>query len=155
MADFNFLIDPPAHEPELEPLVPSFVGPNLKSATKMTPRKFAASVLEVFEKLGGTSWLLTQAIADPKAFLDLLKKLIPKSVQLDDLTGWKINLIDQFGNSVEIQQAGALPESATNAERLKSGQLQIATGGSPSPLDPISSTGQGDSPAINITDIFK
>ena len=128
MPDFDFLTDAP--QPEV---LPPFVGPNLQGAVKMTPRKFAQAVLEVFNELGGASWLMTQAIADPKSFLELLKKLIPKSVQLEDLQGLQINLIDQFGNQLQIQ-TGASPEAAADAAHLKSGQLQSATGGNLPPL---------------------
>ena len=128
MPDFDFLTDAPPPE-----TLPPFVGPNIKDAVRMTPRKFAQAVLEVFNNLGGASWLMTQAIADPKSFLELLKKLIPKSVQLEDLQGLQINLIDQFGNQLQIQ-TGASPEVAADAEHLKSGQLQSATGGNLPPL---------------------
>lgn len=133
MADFNFITEP-ASVPTLSEA--EYVGPNLKSAVKMTPRKFASSVLEVFEKLGGTSWLLSQAIADPKAFLDLLKKLIPKNVQLDNLAGFQVNLIDQFGNEIQI----ATGDTSTGKGQPSDG---IATGGN-LPLDPPSSTGRED-----------
>lgn len=100
-----------------------YVGPNLDTATKMTPKKFAHSVLEVFDKLGGASWLLMQAQIDPKSFLELLKRMIPKSVQLDDLQGIQINLIDQFGNTVQIQTGG---ETATSGNLLESAQPPAA-----------------------------
>lgn len=150
MPDFNFMTEAPP-----EPTTPEYIGPNLKSAVKMTPRKFASSVLEVFEQLGGTSWLLAQAQADPKAFLDLLKKLIPKNVQLDNLAGFTVNLIDQFGNEVRID-TNPNSDSATRIAPETSGQLSgdIATGGSP-PLDLSSSTGQEVSiPVINLKETF-
>jgi len=131
--NFDFLLEPSTPTPEYTP--PEHVGPNLKSAVQMTPKKFANAVLDVFDALGGASWLMTQAKADPKSFLDLLKRMIPKSVQLDDLQGIKINLIDQFGTEVQIQT------QRDTATPLEPGQLQIATGGSP-PSDPASSTGQ-------------
>lgn len=151
--NFNFLTEPVSQPSDPTYVGPTYVGPNFKSAVKMTPRKFAQSVLEVFNKLGGVSWLMTQAEADPKTFLTLLQKLIPKSVQLDDLTGLQVNLIDQFGNQVQIN-AGA--GNATKGS-LKSGQLRnkIATGGTP-PLD-LSSNQEGEPPTdidIDIKDTF-
>lgn len=140
MPDFNFIEDPIIPEDE----TPQYVGPNISKISKMTPRKFAQSVLEVFDKLGGASWLLTQATVDPKGFLDLLKKLIPKSVQLEDLQGIRVNLIDQFGNEVSINtntnsmiNTGATcaqeeaPVVAADAISQEPGHLQIATGGNP------------------------
>lgn len=163
--DFNFLTNP---QPDQTTQQQEYVGPNIKSAVKMTPRMFASSVLEVFEKLGGASWLLLEAEADPKAFLALLSKMIPKSVQLDDLAGIAVTVIDQFGKQVKVEAQGQpnpLPEpqplAATKPSegRMESGQLQIATGGSPSPPDNKSSC-QGETPTqpaqpdIDIIDIF-
>lgn len=165
----DFLLDP--EPPKKEPI---YIGPNIKDTVTMTPRKFAQSVLEVFNKLGGTSWLYTQAEADPRAFLELLKKLIPKSVQLDDLTGLQVSLIDQFGNEIQITKhdSGAPPDAALSSKPTKSGQLpllEIATGGSPSPApdlpanqeicpsEPVTSTGSKESlkPEIDIKNIFE
>lgn len=135
MADLDFdFLDTPETSPENNI---EHIGPNLKSLNAMTPRKFAQSVLEVYEKLGGATWLFTEAKADSKGFLDLLKKLIPKSVQLEDLTGLSVTLIDQFGNEMQIQATGTQPEASpasaiTSREPLEPGQLQSATGGSPS-----------------------
>lgn len=141
--NFDFLV-----EPQLPPdSTPEYIGPNIKTAVRMTPKKFALSVLEVFDKLGGASWLMTQAEADPHAFLDLLKRMIPKSIQLEDLHGIQVNLIDQFGNEVQIQTGDTAPPLQ------KSGQLRIATGGSP-PSDLASSTGQKELPSMEIKDIF-
>lgn len=145
------------HAPKTDtPIEAEYIGPNLKNAVKMTPRKFASSVLEVFEKLGGASWLLIQAKADPKSFLDLLKKMIPKNVQLDNLSGFTINLIDQFGNKVQIDLDNEVttPNPATCSALQESGQPSkgIATGGSP-PLDLSSSTSQEDI-HIDLKDTF-
>ena len=154
--DFDFLIEP-EHIEHAEHNEFAHTGPSIKEAVKMTPRKFATSVLEVFNRLGGASWLMTQAQADPRAFIELLKKLLPKSIQLDDLPGLRINLIDQFGNEVQID-TGAPPDAAAGAERARSGQLpmaqKIATGGSPTSPGLISSPSQEKS-SINIKDIFE
>ena len=98
-ADFNFMAS--ETQSDLDAMQTPNIGPNKLS--KMTPKKFAQAVLEVFDTLGGASWLLTEAQADPKAFMGLLTKLIPKSVQLDGLAGFSVNLIDQFGASISIQ----------------------------------------------------
>lgn len=147
MPDFDFMTEA---LPKLT--TPEYIGPNLKSAVKMTPRKFASSVLEVFEKLGGTSWLLTQAVADPKSFLDLLKKLIPKNVQLDNLSGFTVNLIDQFGNEVQISQTATSETSGQRSRTAKLPDDDIATGGS-LPLDLSSSVGQ-EAPIVELKETF-
>ena len=150
--DFDFLIEPE----HIEHNESVYVGPNIKDAVKMTPRKFATAVLEVFNSLGGASWLMTQAKADPRAFIELLKKLLPKSIQIDDLPGLQINLIDQFGNEVQISTGGA-PDAVTGERLAKSGQLplpqKIATSGSSTPSGLLSSTSQKE-PSIDIKDIF-
>jgi hypothetical protein len=161
MSDFNFIDGPIIPEDE----TPQYVGPNISKVSKMTPRKFAQSVLEVFDKLGGASWLLMQATVDPKGFLDLLKKLIPKSVQLEDLQGIQINLIDQFGNEVAIntgapraQSQPKAPVPAADAISQEPGHLQIATGGNPPPAQKtILPEQEALSPdyEINIKDIFE
>jgi len=125
--------------------LPEHVGPNLATAVKMTPRKFANSVLEVYDKLGNTSWLFNQALADPKAFLALLSKLIPKSVQLDDLAGFTVNVIDQFGARIEISKSD---KPATNPP--ESGQLLIDTSGNPAPQNNASSHCSGEPPTTDI-----
>lgn len=149
-SDFDFLTVPN------EVIEDIYVGPNITEAVKMTPRKFATAVLDVFNRLGGASWLMTQAKADPRAFIELLKKLLPKSIQIDDLPGLQINLIDQFGNEVRIS-TGSAPDAATSKGLAKSGQLpsshEIATGGSPTPSGSLSSTSQKE-PSIDIKDIF-
>lgn len=162
MPDFNF-IDDDTLIPEDK--LPQYVGPNISKVSKMTPRKFAQSVLEVFDKLGGASWLLTQATVDTKGFLDLLKKLIPKSVQLEDLQGIQVNLIDQFGNEVSIntgatcaQSQPEAPVPAADTISQETGHLQIATGGNPPPAsDVIPSKQEALSPDydIDIKDIFE
>lgn len=125
-----------------QPLVPSEMssGPNLAKVTKMTSRKFAQTVLDVFDSLGGASWLLIQAQVDPKGFLELLKKMIPNSVQMGDLQGLTVRLIDQFGNEVHIDARGPTSHPASAAIAAsgdltpRSGQpIEIATGGTPTP----------------------
>lgn len=134
MTDFNFIVDPIS---EPEPLIPEISIPevregNLSKLVKMTPRKFAQSVLDVFEELGGMTWLLTQATNDPRGFLDLLKKILPRNIQAEGLEGITVRLVDQYGNAIEIDtHRGRQPEAASGNIPPESGQLQIATGGTP------------------------
>lgn len=129
---------------------PRYVGPNIKTAVKMTPRKFASSVLEVYQELGGTSWLLQEAILDPKAFLSLLSKLIPKSMQIDDLTGFEVNIVDQFGGRIEINKRNAT--EVPHVQR-RSGQPLIATSGNPAPSDNSSSLRESSTETVIGVDI--
>ena len=159
MKNFNFLLDPPE-----DIVIPSkeHIGPNLNNIGQMTPKKFAASVLEVYSQLGGASWLLMEAKANPRAFLELLKKLIPSGIQMEDLHGFSIRLIDQFGNQIEFEtQTSPLvrdggvpaiaPPTATSGDPShESGQLdEIATGGNPN-----NAVGVVSDIDINIQDTF-
>ena len=40
------------------------------------------SVLEAYQQLGGTDWLVEQGRANPTAFMNLLSKLLPKDVSV-------------------------------------------------------------------------
>lgn len=40
-------------------------------------------VLAAFEELGGTNWLVEVARNDPKTFVPLITKMLPKDVQID------------------------------------------------------------------------
>lgn len=157
MNDFNFLLEPEV-QIDQKPQ-PQFVGPNLNGVTKMTPKQFASSVLEVYNLLGGASWLLTEAKANPRAFLELLKKMIPSGIQMEDLHGFSIRLIDQFGNQIEIDASGGVPAIAPppaargDQSSHEPGQLnqiapkahtEIATGGNP----------QASEAEVNIQDTF-
>ena len=127
MTDFNFIVDP---EPQLlnskEP-----IG-ELSKIVKMTPRKFAQSVLDVFDELGGMKWVLGQAVVDPRGFLELLKKILPRNIQAEGLEGITVRLIDQYGNAIEIDtHPGVKPIAAGGNQSPESGQLQIATSGNP------------------------
>ena len=134
MTDFNFIVDP---EPQLlnteEPLdaVRHEAG-ELSKLAKMTPRKFAQSVLDVFEELGGMVWLLSQARVDPRGFLDLLKKILPRNIQAEGLEGITVRLVDQYGNTLEIDtHQGGQPVATGGDLSPEAGHLQIATSGNP------------------------
>lgn len=141
--NFDFLLTP---EPSTIDSI-EYVGPNLNQTSKMTPKKFAIAVLEVFDRLGGASWLMTQAQADSRGFLELLKRMIPKSMQLDDLQGIQINLIDQFGNTVQIQTKGQKDPNDTVNQTVVDAK-QTATSGNQNTKCSLST------PEVNITEIF-
>jgi hypothetical protein len=131
MTDFNFIVDP---IDKTEPLIPEVEPPvgELSKLAKMTPRKFAQSVLDVFDELGGSIWLMTQAQVDPKGFIELLKKILPRNIQAEGLEGITVRLVDQYGNAIEIDtHRGGRPVAAGGNIPSESGQLQIATSGTP------------------------
>ncbi len=78
-------------------------GPNLTQIKKMSPRQFAQGVLNVYQELGGDSWLLSQARLDPKSFIEILKKILPNSIALDNLSDFQITLVNRFGDKIEIE----------------------------------------------------
>ena len=98
-------------------------GPNLKGVNKMTRREFTQGVLNVYQQLGGDTWLLQQAKIDPKSFLDMLKKIIPTNMNLDDIAGLQINLIDRYGNRAEITKDNlAAPPTVTSPHLERQGE---------------------------------
>ncbi len=127
MTDFDFIVDP---EPQL--LNAEEPAGELSKLAKMTPRKFAQSVLDVFEELGGMVWLLSQARVDPRGFLDLLKKILPRNIQAEGLEGITVRLVDQYGNAIEIDtHQGGQPVATGGDLSPEVGPLQIATSGNP------------------------
>ncbi len=126
--NFNFIIDEPDNGDE--PLVPEVVEPD-SPLTKMTPRKFGQTILKVFGDLGGSLWLLQQAQADPRGFIELLKKVLPRQIEMDNLEGLTVILKDMYGNTLEVTAGGGQPEAISGDHKLRSGQPQIATGGNP------------------------
>ena len=155
--EFDFITAPPK-EPVKSMALPETPGPNLGSIAHLTGRSFAKSVLEVYHRLGGATWLYLQAEANPAAFMELLKKMIPKSVELSDLEGLSIRLIDQFGNQVAIDAHGAAtaatatPAPAALAAPVDSlPHAETATGGSPAEgVSPAP-----ESPSVRLTDTFE
>ena len=123
--DFNFITE---DEP---PLIPEVVNADTELA-KMTPRKFGQTILNVFGQLGGSQWLFTQATIDPRGFMELLKKILPRQIEMDNLDGLTVILTDQYGNTLEVTAGGGQPV-ATGGDHPhpRSGQPQIATGGNP------------------------
>ena len=126
--DFNFIADV-LKDVKRETLVPEVVNTPL---AKMTPRKFGQTILKVFGDLGGADWLLLQARADPRGFIELLKKILPRQIEMDNLDGLTVLLRDQYGNELEINPLGRVsPTPATGGNpSSEPGQLsRIATSG--------------------------
>ena len=118
-------------------------GPNLTEISKMTPRKLADTVLLVFNRLGGATWLLDRANADPKGFMDLLKKILPNNLSVDGLDNFQITLIDQFGNAAQLSGQSSGQDSAPR---------QIATGGNPADAAiPLPPTEVDPAPSVHTT----
>jgi len=58
------------------------------------------AIINAFEQLGGTDWLMAQAIENPVAFMGLLAKILPKQVDVSAQDGLKINvIIDKSGGN--------------------------------------------------------
>ena len=117
-------------------------GPNLKGVNKMTRREFTQGVLNVYQELGGDVWLLQQAKIDPKSFLDMLKKIIPTNMNLDDIAGLQINLIDRYGNRAEIKNIEDAPRTVTSPHLERQGEED---------LPDVTVTDRFDSPASSQT----
>lgn len=115
LSDFDFMAEPKEPDTPLDQR-----EDDLGKVSKMDNKKFAQSVLDVFELLGGTTWLLGQAKIDPKTFLGMLSKMIPKSIDADDLQGLTLMIVDQYieGDQkilVNTNRSPALPASAAYA----------------------------------------
>lgn len=105
---FDFLRDEPK-----EPLIPEVVhhGPNSKSLKKMTRKQVIQDFLDVYGESGmGKNLIRQHMLADPKSFFDVLKKFIPNQMSLDTDEMVQINLIDRYGNRMELS---ARPEVDT------------------------------------------
>lgn len=129
---FDFLIDDP-EPPTVED--PIYAGPNLNKPVEMSRKEFGKSVLRVYEKLDGDDWLFVQAQADPKAFMSLLSKMLPKQTAMESVGDITVNLINRYGDHIETQQiAVGLPDGAPPTGGNGSGQpTKIATSGNPNP----------------------
>ena len=140
--DFDFLNT--EAETLNKPLIPEVIegGPNLTKVNTMTRKKFTQGVLNVYQELGGDVWLLQQAAIDPKGFLDMLKKLIPTNMNIDQMEGFSITLIDRYGNKAEIK-----PNESSNSPRA------VELGPKPSQDRANEEPGQV-LPEINLTDTY-
>ncbi len=149
--DFDFMAEP--KEPDT-PLDQREDNPKAGKTPMMDNKKFAQSILDVYETLGGAEWLLGEAKIDPKGYMNMLSKLLPKSIDAADLHGITIMLVDQYlegDRQVLIQHTSdrspALPASAAPA-----------AGGGPSELGQPASkfkTATSGNPEIELIDIFK
>ena len=141
---YNFLLEEEPQEPEvLLPNQPNYVGPNLNQIVKMTRKRFGQAILNVFERLGGEDWLFIEAKSDPKAYLELLKKMVPSPSLGDMLSELKINLINRYGDEMQIEAIGhssksdptRSPGSPGAVSNSEPGQLkETATSGNPPKL---------------------
>lgn len=131
MDDFDFLNEPVEKQGAKLAEPEEGSGVNLTTISKYSPRKLAQDILDVLQELGGSQWILTQAKTDPRGYLELLKRILPRNLQLDGIEGLSITLIDTFGNKIQLDAAGSGTAQATSGDSPESGQLQIATGGNP------------------------
>lgn len=58
-------------------------GGNLVSLNDLKPKDMPRSIMAVYQRLGGDSWLLKQAQLNPKEFLGMLKSIVPKNINVD------------------------------------------------------------------------
>ena len=129
-SDFNFIVD----DPKEKPLVPEVIDESESKIVDMTPRKVGQIILQAFDQIGGVKWLVGQAHIDPRGFIELLKKVLPKTIQAEGFDGLTVVLKDMYGNQIEVNTLGrASPTPAIGGEvvPLRPGQPQIATGGNP------------------------
>ena len=129
MFDFDFISET-KNKPE--PLIPEVVhrGPNTKDLKTMTRKRLVQDILDVHQEEGGKELLRRHMRSDPKAYFELVKKLIPTNVGFDseEIT---ILLQDQYNNKVAITNR----ESASGSRDLDSqgkGALPSPEGGAPS-----------------------
>ena len=61
-----------------------------KGSPNKVTRDMREIVREAFEKAGGVDYLVTQADANPKAFMGILAKLLPNTVEVDPTDGVRV-----------------------------------------------------------------
>lgn len=124
MDTFNFILDNESITIDAPQEPPDYVGPNLNQLVKTTRKKFGEDILATYERIGGANWLYTQAMADPKAFFELLKKMIPNPTIGDAIADLTIKLIDKYCDTARK----GIPATSEQG----SGQPdETATGGTP------------------------
>ena len=133
MDTFDFILDDETQQIDRPPTIPEYVGPNLNELVRTTRKKFGQDILSTYSRLGGPDWLWTQAQADPKAFFELLKKMIPNPTIADTIADITVKLINRYGEKMEIEARthAVTPDSAPAAGgNGGSGQLiETATSG--------------------------
>jgi len=132
MDTFNFILDNESVTIDAPQEPPEHVGPNLNQIAKMTRKKFGQDILNVYQTMGGADWLFVQAQADPKAFFELLKKMIPNPTIADNIADITIRLINKYNESIEIKaHSGHLATSEQGPGQPGDSLSQTATGGTP------------------------
>ena len=130
---------------ETEPIIPEVLaGPNLTDLKSMTRKQFTQGILNVYQRLGGDLWLLEQAQIDPRSFLEMLKKLIPTNVNLDQIDGFQITLIDRYGSQVKIERERSSSAEQTTTDVPRTPDSDPNASG----VRPL------DGPEVNITETF-
>jgi len=132
---FNFILDNESVAIDTPQEPPDHVGPNLAQIAKMTRKKFGEDILNVYQTMGGADWLFIQAQADPKAFFELLKKMIPNPTIADNIADITIKLINKYNESIEIKaHSGHIATSEQGSGQPEDSPSQTATGGTPNPV---------------------
>lgn len=122
--DFDFLVD----EPDI---------PDVKDTKpiKMNKRMLVQDILDVYVEAGRKDWLRTQLKSDPRNYMELIKKLVPTHSAFDGMSDITVNLINRFGEKLQISAKGnthaMLPPPRNATGEQGSGQPEIATGGNP------------------------
>jgi len=70
------------------------MGPDLSSPEDLNPKKFVKSIFSVYNHLGGDQWLLDYARENETEFFRMLKAIIPKNLQIEDITANLIPEVD-------------------------------------------------------------
>ncbi len=76
--------EPPAPPPEPLneiPDMPDFAGMSDAEIAQASVRLLRQSTIEVFHKMGASTWLFDLAREDPKTFLRMLQRLLPQSIE--------------------------------------------------------------------------
>lgn len=144
--DFDFLNETAEATP---PLIPEVLehGPNLTKVNRMTRKQFTQGLLNVYQELGGDMWLLQQARIDPKSFMEMMKKLIPTNMNIDQMEGFSITLIDRYGNRAELNPLD------TDSISVKHDSPRAVELG-PKPSQDRAAEKPGEVPEIKLTETF-
>lgn len=117
--DFDFLT-----EKKAEPLIPEVVerGPNTTDVRKKGRKDIIQDVVDIYFEPGmGKDMMRVHMKTDPKAYFDVVKKMIPNQLSLDANEMLNVKLIDRYGNEIEFgsregessrRQALALPRGS-------------------------------------------
>lgn len=95
--------------PNITPVSPEveYHGPNTKSLKKMSRKQVIQDFLDVYaEKDMGKEIIRAHMRSDPKSFFDVLKKLIPSNLGIDAAEMLHIQMIDRYGNEINVSAGG-------------------------------------------------